>query len=78
MLFQQSYIRIIEEVELCLCHLCYLLFKSLLTHEVAPPAKKKNKKVGGSNYFNNVSGEFELLDFTGTLYLHIARVILSL
>ena len=29
---------------------------------------KKKKKVGGSNYLNNVnvSGEFERLDFTGT------------
>lgn len=57
--------------------LCYLLLKNLLPHEVALCQKKKNK-VGGSNYFNNISGKFELLDFNGTLYLHITRAILSL
>ena len=47
--------------------LCYLLFKNLLPYKAALCQKKK-KKVGGSNYLNNVnvSGEFERLDFTGT------------
>lgn len=41
--------------------LCYLLFKNLLPYKVALCQKKKKKKekVGGSNYLNNVSGEFE-------------------
>lgn len=38
--------------------LCYLLFKNLLPYKVALCQKKK-EKVGGSNYLNNVSGEFE-------------------
>lgn len=38
--------------------LCYLLFKNLLPYKVALYQKKK-KRVGGSNYLNNVSGEFE-------------------
>lgn len=64
-------------VSVSCCSLRQLLFKNLLPRKVALCQKKK-KKLRGSNYFNNVSGEFELLYLTGTLYLYIIRVILSL
>ena len=53
-------------VSLSCYSLCYLLFKNLLPYKVALCKKKKKKKerkekekVEGSNYLNNVSGEFE-------------------
>lgn len=57
------------------CSLRQFFFKNLFLRKVVFCLKEK-KKLRGSNYFNNVFGEFELLYFIGIFYLYIIRVIL--